>query len=412
LSELATSFRAEHELLLWAARGGESETDEAGLRASLARPLDWNVVCDTAREHGVAPLVYRRLRALPTLAPPAGLERLRQDAISQGLACVRLARSAVRVVAALREVGVRALPFKGAALGAAVYGDVALRPFRDLDLLVPVAEREHAANWLLSHGYRLATSERTTDERRGREYHQRYRHADQEVSIELHWELQPPPWPLPLSFDRLFARAAPLVVVDGELPALSWDDLLFVLAAHGGRHGYGYLLWVCDLERAVRSWERAATPDWPALLARATSMGCRRVLVVGLSVAGHLLGLELPTSVAAAAARDTVGADLALRLARGVFTGDSGLTQDQLLLTLRERRRERFRYLRYRTLRLATVYLRPSEKDRRFWSLPPGLRWAYPLVRLLRFVRERPWAAVRELATDLRSIVESAARRR
>ena len=53
---------------------------------------------------------------------------------------VELTRELARIMACLENHSVDAIPYKGPALAQAIYGDVAMRQFSDLDILIRVSE--------------------------------------------------------------------------------------------------------------------------------------------------------------------------------------------------------------------------------------------------------------------------------
>ena len=404
-------LRAEHELVV---RGVQpsSASGDARLAALAAEPIDWSLVREVTTCHGVTPQVCRRLRRLAEgTVPGAALERLRADASSQALQAVRLARELVRVVRALEQAGIRALPFKGAALAAAAYGDVTLRPCRDVDLLVSASDHPRVAEWLRSEGYELDLTEFTREERRGREYQEPFVHRRKQVCLELHWALQARPWPLDLRLGELLARSWPLELAGGRVPALHWEDQILVLAVHGAKHAFRHLLWICDLAAAVRAAEAAGALDVTMLLVRARQLGCLRMLLVGLLACNALLELDLPDAVMTAAANDPHAAEIAQRLVSELFEDAvPGMDEEQLLVALRERRRDRARFVFFRVRRLFRVYLWPSETDRRYAQLPRAFGFLYPFVRVWRVARRREWRALGDLKRDLRRLVQTALR--
>jgi hypothetical protein len=322
-----------------------------------------------------------------------------------------LARELVRVVRGLEQAGVPSLPFKGPALGAAVYGDLTLRPCRDLDLLVSPQCRQSAAEWLRGEGYELDLADFTREDRRGREYQEPFVHRGRQVCLELHWSLQPRPWPLDLSLQDLLGHSWPLELAGGRVPALQWEDQILVLAVHGAKHAFRHLLWLCDLAAAVRAAERAGALDPSRLLARARALGCLRMLLIGLLLCEALLELELPRQAADAAAGDPRASELARALAAELFGEQApALEDEQLLIALRERGRDRTRFAAFRVRRLVRVYLWPSDTDRRYARLPRGLGFLYPFVRFWRVLRRREWGALAELRRDLRRLLQTALR--
>src|SRR2546426_10956064 len=85
--------------------------------------------------------------------------------------------------------GIPAVPFKGPVLAVQAYGDVALREFRDLDILVTHRDITRARELLLARGF-SAESDPPWN------WHQRLR-RDDGLIVELHSEFAPPEFPYP-----------------------------------------------------------------------------------------------------------------------------------------------------------------------------------------------------------------------
>ncbi|MGC9024988.1 MAG: nucleotidyltransferase family protein, partial [Chloroflexia bacterium] len=141
---------------------------------------------DQARAEGVAPLLYARVHGRAVL-PSAAEERLRLAYLANAARNFFLLRELERALLALSIQDIPVLLLKGAALGPAVYGNPALRPMGDLDLLVRPADAPCALETLASIGYRpvrppLRPTTLTTDESQVF-----LRHG--EVNLELHWGL-------------------------------------------------------------------------------------------------------------------------------------------------------------------------------------------------------------------------------
>ena len=112
--------------------------DGQRLQALVAQGPAWPRLLRQVERWGLAPLVYTHLRqaAHSGHVPTPVVERLRhlyhRDTI-HGVARRELLRATLRRFA---EAGVPVIVLKGAALAALVYPSPALRPMRDLDLLV------------------------------------------------------------------------------------------------------------------------------------------------------------------------------------------------------------------------------------------------------------------------------------
>ena len=109
---------------------------------------------EAAGRHGLQPLLYRHLAdGCPEAVPVARLAELRECYQANRGRALLLSGELVALVALFQEHGILAIPFKGPVLGAALYGDVTLREFGDLDLFVRRRDVPLVAALLEDRGY-------------------------------------------------------------------------------------------------------------------------------------------------------------------------------------------------------------------------------------------------------------------
>jgi Uncharacterised nucleotidyltransferase len=100
--------------------------------------LDWEYVFDTAATQGIRRWRAGSLDALAPTAPPAMIrERIDMRLHPSAMQSRFLAEQLAALVRLIESESLRALYFKRPTLALAVYGDVSLREFHDLDVLVP-----------------------------------------------------------------------------------------------------------------------------------------------------------------------------------------------------------------------------------------------------------------------------------
>ena len=371
---------AEIELILraaWIAERRPGSRPPACANAGSSPDLDWAKVIDIARSQGVLALVARHLKARDWDGVPQSvmgqMEGYRTTLAARNLF---FTRQLLDVLGVLEAHGIAALPYKGPALAASAYGDIGLRPFGDLDIIVSRRDALAAKAVLQSVGYRSLTP-RTDSQRVGGlprgDYAFPRLSADRRVVVEVHWNLAPS---LPLAFEDLIAGAQPLRLLDSTVSDMAPELLLLALCVHGTKHAWDRLEWICAVAHLVA---RRPPEDWGRLVEQSGSVGASRSLALGLVLAGRLAGTTVPPPVL-----EALGARSLLSVAGRV---ESGLFANG---------REGARYLqrfRLRTPRDRARYLltlcRPTEKDREFVSLPRRLDPLYFLVRPLRVAHQR-----------------------
>ena len=126
---------AEAELLLRCAHLALAPGERARIARLAEGVLDWEALLALAESHAMLPLLHRHLAAVPGV-PKAALVELwgRHEATARNNRA--MARELGRVLDALDAIGVAAIPYKGPTLAFSVYGDIALRDFCDLDIVI------------------------------------------------------------------------------------------------------------------------------------------------------------------------------------------------------------------------------------------------------------------------------------
>jgi len=372
-SDTRGELRRSAQLILHCAASGSRERD-ADLGRIIGAGVDWEAVLCAASRHSVLPSVYCAL--IPTFAsqlPTSVCDRMRREVHGNALRNSYLTKEAVRLYRLLDKHGMRILVLKGPALAAGVYGDVTLRQFTDLDLLVRKQDLDLACSILADDVYRPQAPERSGAGR----WQMTFVPEHGLFEVDLHWRLSPPYFPFTPDGDELWERAVEVQLGAGRVSTLGPDDLILFLCAHGAKHGWQTLSGVCDVERATRNYQY----EWEALVARAASLGSVRVLLLGLLLAGDLLGAPIPAALLDAA-RANPPVQRAARIFRRYFfslgTDGPGLRQRwSIPMAIFPGKLARLRYALCRAFLLG-----PRDFD--FVRLPSALSPLYYAIRPLR----------------------------
>lgn len=345
-AEFIASARPEHRLILACARTKPNGPARDKLLDREGATLDWPYLMEFAEEHCVVGLLHRGLAAAPQAHIPAWfLAELAAAAANQLRSALNLTAELVRLVDLAGAVGVSVLPYKGPVLAQEVYGNLALRHFDDLDLLVREVEIGPAAELLMREGYLPVHPFATPAQQAAhmQNHHDcKFIHPEREISVDLQWGVIRRPFIFPEQIGSWWARLEPITMGGRSLPGFSAEDLLLILCVHGAKHLWFRLLWICDVAELVNRRRL----DWASLLGRATALGVERILLVGLTLAYSLLGAEVPEDVLARCRRDAAVERLATELWAMLFsqephpsasTNRALVIQVQMLERLRDR---------------------------------------------------------------------------
>src|SRR6185369_4684982 len=111
--------------------------------------VDWEYLFQLARRHSIVPLVYSQLK----VGPPEVLAKFKQHYIENAARNTVLTAELCRLINLFRDEEIEAIAYKGPALALFAYGDVALRRFVDLDVIVRKSDVLKAREILLKEGY-------------------------------------------------------------------------------------------------------------------------------------------------------------------------------------------------------------------------------------------------------------------
>jgi hypothetical protein len=207
---------------------------------------------------------------------------------------MRLYRELRPVLLRLRESGVKVLVLKGAFLAEAVYGDVALRPMCDVDLMVPRAELARAQAALLDMGGVHQQSEDIESRCRKNEHLPEI--IVRGLTIEIHWTIADPTGPVRVGTSALWDRARSATVAGVEVLALSPEDLLLHLCLHfGHRHRLAWLRSFYDITETIHRY--GGEMDWALVARTAREWGAARYAGLALHLARGLSAAAVPDSV-------------------------------------------------------------------------------------------------------------------
>jgi hypothetical protein len=388
----AAHTRPEIELLLCCARTRVNAETATRIRDLVQEQIDWTYLIETAISHGVMPLLYRNLSSLCPAAMPKPVGGEARDWFHAHVQRnLFLTAELLRLLRVFADHGIPALPYKGPVLARAVYGDISLRSFTDLDILVDKRDIPRAKDLILSEGYRFGVP--LTDKQQAARLRSKnckdftFTDVQDFAKLELHWEFASPSL-FPLDTKSLWDRPSKLNVGGLWVLNLRAEDMLLMLCVHGAKHFFRRLEWICDISELLAA---SSEISWDEVVGRATTLRSKRMLFFGLIMAWDILGTELPQQVRSSIQADAGARGLAARAKRLLFSKTDSTSQmfrrHSHRIGLRESRADRMRLRSSYLVDYLRALVMPNEEDRKRVPLTGLLSVFYVLLRPVRLLR-------------------------
>ncbi|MEP6977240.1 MAG: nucleotidyltransferase family protein [Thermoleophilia bacterium] len=253
------------------------------VRGDPAEPIEPGALADGAVFHNVVGFVLAAADEGRISVPSAVAEQLSRRFAVQVVRSSLLRRELPGVVAALPQPP---LLLKGPAVADRFYADPRLRPFVDIDLLVPREELPDGVKALVAAGFEPLEEFRPGfGEELGHDVHLVRGSGAGRVDVELHWRVSDDRLGEALSYDLLSSGAGE---VGGALVAALPQQLL-VVAVHLLGDRAKRLDWIHDLALVGSA---SSTEEWLSAFELGQELGLAWVLHRALDYPAALLGFD------------------------------------------------------------------------------------------------------------------------
>lgn len=371
-------------------------------RAIHASP-DWTRVHDHAWDHAVCPLVYRQVAAAVAGGadvPTDALQRLRTTAAAIAAVNLRLTSELFTLTSALTGAGIPVISYKGPSLAWRAYGDLSLRHYSDLDVLIRREDLGAAVSVMQGMGYGLRRPANSAETRATLRWGHDFAFAREPgLLVEVHWRFSNPMFGHAPSYDDVWRDAVWQDVAGRKLLTLSPVHELLVLAANASWHSWSQLSWVCDFAELAN---RVSELDAGGLMETARAAGCLRPVLLAFHLAHNLLDAPLPPPIAGEIGRHPqVPAATAVIRRRMEEGAQRDYESTRLQLALRERISEKVAF--------ALRSFAPNPSDFSALRLPGSLFPLYYVLRPIRLaLKYRP--RMRLVSSGVRQVPEAVER--
>jgi hypothetical protein len=377
-------MRTEEELLIRCAGTCLGPDKTRQVKALVQKDIDWPFLIQTALKHGVVALLYQSLdETCPDSIPVNVLNQLRNYYLANMRRNIYLTEELFQILQIFEAHNIPAIPYKGPVLAASVYGDISLRQFTDLDIIIRGKDILMAENLLILRGY---SPELRLNSVHGRFFIRLQRdckffHNNGKFITEIQWGIVQRYFPKIFDTEQLWERLETVSVNGRNIKTFSHEDSILILCLHGYYHCWERLMWICDLAEFIRVHQDI---DWIHVIDKARDLGYERILFLGFLLSSQILDSTIPECISREIETDRTVKSIAGQVSNLLFAEHDLPSQAFKYFILQINIWKKLGdKLRYCTGRIVT----PNAADWVATPLPASLAFLYYLIRPIRLFR-------------------------
>ena len=157
--------------------------------------IDWEYLFLLARRHSIVPLALPSTRAtrIGSRTADTSSAKLKKHYLENSARNTVLTAELCRLITCFADAGIEAIPYKGPVLALFAYGNLALRRFVDLDVIVKKSDVLKAREILLDEGYTPSKSLSLSQQELllRTQHNMQFSRDNHRLIVELHWEVAP-----------------------------------------------------------------------------------------------------------------------------------------------------------------------------------------------------------------------------
>ncbi|MGJ5675495.1 MAG: nucleotidyltransferase domain-containing protein [Nostochopsis sp.] len=376
-----TATKLEIELLLCCARASISPETAERIKTLLQQQINWTYLIKIADIHGAMPLLYQNLKTIcPEAVPVDILAQLRHRFHANALHNHLLTQELLKLLSLLQEHNICAVPFKGPVLAASAYGNLSLRQFGDIDILVHKQDYSKAKELLMADGYSMLHD----SEHEGECLQAQMWNIVRQVNVDLHYGI--PPQQFHFDTEGFWERLQPFSLYDTTILTLSPEDHISILCINWYKGHWRKLSDICDIAAMVCAHPKM---DWPKVLEQVQRWRIRRILYIPLCLARDVLETPLPEEILSTIKIDPVSKWLSSQFSKNYLLKNEGLIANASLTPSDTWLRALYNLLisEYKH-KMILYWLTPKSKDREFVKIPNSMSWLYYFVGPIRLINK------------------------
>ena len=365
-----------------------SDDDINFILTYLSQLNSYQSLISAATQHGIVPLVYKTIKELSQntsdssyhteyLTLDTFLSELKPFYLSIAQNNMLMSGELIKIMHLLKEHDIESLAFKGPTLAQMAYGDITLREYADLDILVKKEDIYKVDTLFKEHNYERSIKLTTRQEKLWikLKHDLGLYNPKNNILFEIHWSLMDEDYPIQMDTSAFWLNPKAIYINQQEIKTFSTEDLLLYLCIHGSTHLWERIEWIKDIDMIIQTQPL----DWDHILRKAKNLYIETIFDLGIYQANELFGTDIPTSIMERISHEkklpSLSNYIQKRWQKDRREDIFGTLQRTLAyLKLFPNFKAQISYLH-------KILLKPTLNEYDYIELPTGMYWAYYLVR-------------------------------
>jgi len=215
---------------------------------------DWDKFIYLAYAHGVFPLVYDTLKEFQDQIPMHVFQKLKITNMNIVKQNMLMTSELIKVMKLLEENHINAISFKGPVLSQMAYGDITLRQYVDLDILIDEKDLKKSMSIFLENNYINSIPLKLLERELFLEVSKDFTIINKTngINVELHWNMFDRTYDF--SENKLSKKELNYVKLNTtEVQTFSNELYLVYLCMHGSKHMWERIEWIKDIDLLLRN---------------------------------------------------------------------------------------------------------------------------------------------------------------
>lgn len=358
-----------------------SQEDEKFIYSFInAEQFNMNTLIDLSNQHGILPLVHKTLKSLDSkhLMQNADIfSELKAHYMGISQRNMLMSAELIRIMNLLKDNSIESLAFKGPALSQMAYGDITLRQFGDLDILIRKKDIQIVKELLYKKEYIPIYELTTTQESIWLNEQKDFGlfNKNKNILIEIHWALIPEEYPIQLNLKDIWKNSETIKINNKYINTFALENLIFYLCIHGSKHLWERIEWIKDIDLLIQT----QNPNWENIFKQVENSDFKISFYLGIYLSHLLFSTPIPKE-----AIKNIKANKTVLGIIKTITSNWKIKNEKSPIAMFQYKLTTYKLILnpiQRNCYMLQNIFKPSFKERLLFDLPKSYNWLYYFIR-------------------------------